>query len=96
MARVLTRLSHFILCLIGDLIFVQVVLSQRVRHYLMWNQIRWGQFARLVLGVGQARLSTLLGSPRPWQTLSLRLRFANCIIQCCGSGGGGAEIIWHL
>lgn len=50
------------------------ILSQRVRHYLTYNQIAWGRFARLVLGVGQARLSTLLGCPRPWHQLTLRLK----------------------
>jgi hypothetical protein len=53
---------------------LQDYVAQRVRHYLTFNQIQWGQFARLVLGVGQARLSTLLANPRPWHQLSNRLK----------------------
>ena len=54
---------------------LQDYVAQRVRHYLTFNQIQWGQFARLVLGVGQARLSTLLANPRPWHQLSNRLKY---------------------
>ena len=53
---------------------LQVALSQRVRHYLTFNQIKWERFGRLVLGIGQARLSVLLGHPKPWSALRLRVK----------------------
>ena len=53
---------------------LQVALSQRVRHYLTCNQIKWERFGRLVLGIGQARLSVLLGHPKPWSALRLRVK----------------------
>jgi len=51
-----------------------VSLSERVRHYLNHNEIQWGRFASLVLGVSQSRLSTLLSKPKPWSILSKRLQ----------------------
>ena len=56
------------------MITAQVAVSQRVRHYLNYNQIKWERFGRLVLGIGQARLSVLLGHPKPWETLQLRVK----------------------
>jgi len=51
-----------------------VLLSKRVRNYLDSNQIQWNRFSSLVLGVGQSRLSTLIGHPKPWNTLSRRVQ----------------------
>ena len=47
-------------------------LSTTVRHYLKTNQIQWGRFSSLVLGVSQSRLSTLLSKPQPWHLLKRR------------------------
>merc|ERR1719369_1012162 len=49
-------------------------LSLAVRHYLNSNQIQWGRFASLVLGISQSRLSTLLGKARPWHLLTKRVQ----------------------
>jgi len=49
-------------------------LSLTVRHYLNFNQIQWGRFASLVLGISQSRLSTLLGKARPWHLLTKRVQ----------------------
>ena len=45
-----------------------------MRHYLNYNEIKWAVFAREVLGVGQARLSVLLGHPKPWSELRTRVK----------------------
>jgi len=47
-------------------------LCAQVRNYLKTNQIKWGQFSKLVLGVSQSRLSTLLKKNKPWDSLSIR------------------------
>jgi len=57
-----------------DMIIDTAALSERVRHYLNYNQIRWEVFGRLVLGIGGARLSVLLGHPKPWDSLRLRVK----------------------
>merc|ERR1719209_1878358 len=49
-------------------------LSMKVKHYLKSNQIKWGKFSELVLGVSQSRLSTLLNKPEPFNTLSRRVQ----------------------
>jgi len=49
-------------------------LSDKVRNYLYYNQIPWERFARVVLGIGQSRLSVLLGQPESWDTLKLRVK----------------------
>ena len=49
-------------------------LSNSVRHYLKSNQIQWGRFSTLVLGVSQSRLSTLLCKPQSWNLLTRRVK----------------------
>jgi len=49
-------------------------LSARVKHYLKSNEIQWSRFSKLVLGVSQSRLSILLGKPKPWENLSVRVK----------------------
>jgi len=49
-------------------------LSIRVKHYLKFNQISYERFARLMLGITQSRLSTLLNQPQSWEKLSERVR----------------------
>ena len=49
-------------------------LAVEVRHYLNSNQIQWTRFAKLVLGVSQSRLSTLIGKPQPWHLLTRRVQ----------------------
>jgi len=51
-----------------------VSLSERVRHYLNYNQIQYNKFSTLVLGVSQSRLSNLLRKPKPWNILSKRVQ----------------------
>jgi len=50
------------------------VLSKRVKHYLKFNQISYERFAKLMLGITQSRLSTLLNQPQSWEKLSERVR----------------------
>jgi len=49
-------------------------LSIKVKHYLKSNQIKWGQFSKLLLGVSQSRLSTLLNKPEPFDSLTRRVQ----------------------
>jgi len=49
-------------------------LCDRVKHYLKFNQINWERFAKLLLGISQSRLSTLLNHPRPFHLLSKRVQ----------------------
>jgi len=49
-------------------------LSIEVKHYLKSNQIKWGKFSTLVLGVSQSRLSTLLNNPEPFDRLTRRVQ----------------------
>ena len=49
-------------------------LSTKVRNYLKTNQIQLSRFSTLVLGVSQARLSTLLVKPQPWHLLSTKVQ----------------------
>jgi len=58
----------------GEPIIDTTELAAKVRHYLKFNEIQWGRFSSLVLGVGQSRLSTLLGKPQPWHLLNRRLQ----------------------
>ena len=51
-----------------------VSLSNRVKYYLTYNQIKWDKFATLVLGISQSRLSTLLSKPKPWHLMSKRVQ----------------------
>jgi len=61
-------------CLGGKPAIDTTELAAKVRHYLKFNEIQWGRFSSLVLGVGQSRLSTLLGKPQPWHMLNRRLQ----------------------
>jgi len=49
-------------------------LSIKVKHYLKSNQIKWDKFSKLVLGVSQSRLSTLLNKPEPFDNLNRRVQ----------------------
>jgi len=49
-------------------------LCDRVKHYLKFNQINWERFAKLLLGISQSRLSTLLNHPRPFHLLTNRVQ----------------------
>merc|ERR1719153_580523 len=49
-------------------------LSIQVKHYLKSNQIKWGKFSTLVLGVSQSRLSSLLNNPEPFDRLTRRVQ----------------------
>lgn len=60
--------------IVPDVSVDTITLSQRVKHYLKHNQIQWSRFSTLVLGVSQSYLSTLVGRPKPWDQLSLRVR----------------------
>jgi len=50
------------------------ILSGQVKNYLKVNQIRYGRFSELVLGVTPSRLSTLLNTPEPFNSLSRRVQ----------------------
>lgn len=58
-----------------DINYVDTIgLSKRVKHYLKFNHINYERFARLLLGITQSRLSTLLNQPQPWDKLKDRVR----------------------
>ena len=50
------------------------ILIAKVRKYLKLNQIKWEVFSKLVLGISQSTLSSLLSKPKPWDSLSRRER----------------------